>query len=147
MADRVGTADEAMAAVLADELLHVDGEPAGWALLGWGDHRHVWLAPSGTVYKVGLDGANRYEVNRLAELRRQGKKFAPSATLWTCEWTDGYGDERRSTVVAMPYLPEDGSVPRDDPRRQMIAVAGSDFNASNCHANGGQLWLIDAGGL
>jgi len=39
------------------------------------------------------------------------------------------------------------SVPRDDPRRQMIAVAGSDFNASNCHANGGQLWLIDAGGL
>ncbi len=124
MADRVGTADEAMAAVLADELLHVDGEPAGWALLGWGDHRHG-----------------------LAELRRQGKKFAPSATLWTCEWTDGYGDERRSTVVAMPYLPEDGSVPRDDPRRQMIAVAGSDFNASNCHANGGQLWLIDAGGL
>lgn len=56
-------------------------EPAGWRQIGAGQHRVVYLNPAGdTVYKVGLDGANREEVRVLDSLRADGHEHAPEAT-------------------------------------------------------------------
>lgn len=120
-------------------------EPAGVEYLSQGSQRTVYLdRDARTVYKLGTDGANRQEVRTLTELRARGADHAPAATLYEVAVTGEYGLPVTCTVVAMPYLPDDGSVPRPYP----ILNGAADFNAAgNIHANGGRLWLIDAGGL
>ncbi|MER7331719.1 MULTISPECIES: hypothetical protein [unclassified Micromonospora] len=134
----------------ADRIAHYHHGLADWLPdrcehIGQGSQRTVYVDHNtGTVYKMGDDGANRQEVCTLAELRARGVDHAPRATLHEVTVPDGYGDTIACTVVAMPYLPDDGSVPRPYP----ILEGAADFNPNgNVHANGGQLWLIDAGGL
>ncbi|WP_033338900.1 hypothetical protein [Catenuloplanes japonicus] len=116
--------------------------PDGVEQIGQGAHRTVYLSADGTtVYKVGVDGANRREVATLTRLRADGHRHAPEVSLFEVTLTV-YGDEETATVVAMPYLPDDGSVARPYP----ILEGAADFNPGNVHANGGQVWLIDAGG-
>ena len=126
--------------------------PAGVRYLASGQQRTIYLhEPTGTVYKVGDDGCNRYEHETLAKLRTGGHDHAPETTLYEVETTDyelaALIDEDATstrTVIAMPYLPEDGSVPHDD---ETWLPGMVDLNPDNIHANGGKLWLIDAGGL
>lgn len=119
--------------------------------LGTGEHRAAYLhEPTAVVYKIGYDEVNRYEHQTLAKLRADGHDHAPATSLHDVHVTD-YTDcqwgleprERDVVVIAMPYLPEDGSVPHKG-----VWLPGMvDLNPSNIHANGGRLWLIDAGGL
>ncbi|MEU0078504.1 hypothetical protein ABZY58_11460 [Micromonospora tulbaghiae] len=119
--------------------------PAGCEQVGQGSQRTVYV-DHGTniVYKIGDDGANRQEVRTLTALRGRGVPHAPAATLYEVTVPDGFGGTITCTVVAMPYLPDDGSLPQPYP----LLEGAADFNPhGNVHANGGQLWLIDAGGL
>lgn len=120
-------------------------QPYGVDEIGSGSQRTIYLdRAAGIVYKIGVDGANRQEVRTLAELRATGAAHAPEASLYEVSLHDPFGDTITCTVVAMPYLPDDGSVARPYP----ILDGAADFNpAGNIHAHNGQLWLIDAGGL
>ena len=122
-----------------------DWEPDGCEQIGTGSQRTAYADHgTDTVYKIGDDGANRQEVRTLADLRERGIGHAPAATLHEVTIVDGYGETVTCTVVAMPYLPDDGSVPRPYP----VLEGAADLNpAGNVHSNGGQLWLIDAGGM
>lgn len=122
------------------------GSAESWDVeqIGAGSQRTAYLAEDGIVYKIGDDGANRQEVAALATIRERGDDYAPDADLYEVTTTDVHGDAITCTVVAMPYLPEDGSVTGDRP----IFAEAADLNPhGNVHANGGRLWLIDAGGL
>lgn len=138
----IGTPQQARAIAIS----HHNGDtPAGFTEVGSGSHRTVYLDQrAGVVYKVGLDSANRQEVRTLRDLRAEGVAHAPEASLYEVTFNDWCGEQTTATVVAMPYLPDDNSVARPYP----ILEGAADFNAhGNVHANCGQLWLIDAGGL
>lgn len=123
----------------------LDWEPDGCEQIGAGSQRTAYVDHgSGVVYKLGDDGANRREVRVLAEARAAGKDYAPDATLWTVKLADMFGEPMECTVVAMPYLPHDGSVDTAN----VVFPEAADLNPTgNVHANGGRLWLIDAGGI
>lgn len=123
----------------------LDWAPDGCEQIGAGSQRTVYVDyDTDTVYKVGDDGANRQEVRTLTELRERGVAHAPAASLYELTIPDGYGDTITCTVVAMPYLPDDGSVEGPYP----LLDGAADLNPhGNIHSNGGQLWLIDAGGM
>ncbi len=123
----------------------IDWEPEECEWIGQGSQRTVYCDHLGSVvYKIGHDEANVREARVLAALCQQGVDYAPLATLYEVSLVDGYGDTITTNVVAMPYLPDDGSVPGPYP----IFPEAADLNPhGNVHANGGQLWLIDAGGL
>lgn len=132
-----------------------DTELVAWydlfELIGRGSQRTVYLhRASNVVYKVGNQSANREEVAVLTRLRATGREHAPETTLWevtyTSYWGCAYGDDPEQVntcVVAMPYLPEDGSVHH----KEIVLEGAGDLNPGNVHAHGGKLWLIDAGGM
>jgi hypothetical protein len=136
-----GTAAEARAIAAAH---HLDLRlPDGVKQIEQGFHRSVYLsADGGTVYKVGNDNANRREAATLARLRAAGHQHAPDISLFEVPLTVR-DDAETVTVVAMPYLPDDSSVARPYPLLE--GAVGS--KPSDVHANGGRLWLVDAGGL
>lgn len=149
----IGTA--AHAKVIAE--WHVNGAwdnadiPQGFREIGAGKQRTAYLhVLTSIVYKVGDDACNRYEHTTLTRLRSEGHEHAPATTLHRVEVVDytdcAWGLDPQSSyrdVIAMPYLPEDGSVPHDG-----VWLPGMvDLNPGNIHAHGGKLWLIDAGGL
>ncbi|MGI5213413.1 hypothetical protein [Plantactinospora sp. CA-290183] len=140
----VGTAGQA-AEIAAYHHGLLDWPPEGCEQIGAGSQRTVYLdRATGTVYKVGLDAANRQETATLTGLRARGVGHAPAATLYVVTVNELYDGDREVTVVAMPYLPDDGSVPRPYP----LLEGAADLNPhGNVHAHGGRLWLIDAGGL
>ncbi|MGW2415973.1 hypothetical protein ACWCV5_27935 [Streptomyces tubercidicus] len=116
------------------------GDPAGWRPVGEGDHRAVILNPDRTtVYKVETcRGRNRREHRTLAGLRLQGWGYAPPTTVWTVP-----GHARSTEVLAMPYLPNDGTASSTPyPRAGVV-----DHNPQNITVCRGQYWLIDASGL
>ncbi|WP_328384463.1 hypothetical protein OHQ88_33680 (plasmid) [Micromonospora zamorensis] len=122
-----------------------DWEPDGCEQIGSGSQRIVYVDHgAGVVYKLGDHDANRREVRTLTALRQRGARHAPAASLHEFTIPDGYGDTISCTVAAMPYLPDDGSVSGPYP----LLEGAADLNPhGNVHAHGGQLWLIDAGGL
>lgn len=138
--------DERTATEIATYHHNGDAAPDGWEFIASGSHRSVYVDYcTDTVYKVGLDGANRNEYDALTAARLAGHAWAPAVDIYEVTVTDRFGREIECTVIAMPYLPEDGSVEHDG---VVIACAGAfDLNSDNVVANGGQLWLIDAGGL
>jgi hypothetical protein len=101
------------------------------------DHNQV------TVYKVGCDSANREEYRVLTQYAdADGDWRAPPVELYDIV-VEGEHGPISCTIIAMPYLPEDGSVEHDG----LIIPAAGDMNPANVHAHGGHLWLIDAGGM
>ncbi|MCZ1021413.1 hypothetical protein [Streptomyces noursei] len=115
-------------------------DPGGWRMIGEGAHRAVILAPAGTtVYKIELEaGRNRREHRTLRGLRDQGYSYAPPTTVWTVA-----GPTCETEVLAMPYLPNDGTASRIPyPRAGVV-----DLNPANITVCRGQYWLIDASGL
>lgn len=152
----VGTAEQAQAIAEWHTNRTWDPDfPEEFSLVGEGSQRAVYLhRPSKVVYKVGVtldhDGCNRYEHQVLTRLRREGHDHAPVTTLHQVQVTDytfcsaGVPPETFTRdIVAMPYLPEDGSVPHEG--KWLPGMV--DLNSENIHAHGGKLWLIDAGGL
>lgn len=112
------------------------GDPEGWTPVGEGAHRAVILDPSGTtVYKIETEaGRNEREHRTLSGLRDQGHAHAPPTTLWSTPC---------GTVLAMPYLPNDGTTSRTPyPRAGLV-----DLNPENITVCRGQYWLIDASGI
>lgn len=119
--------------------------PSGVGHLASGQHRVCYVDyDTDTVYKLAKEGqesANRCEHATLTHWREQGAEWAPPTELFEV-LVDGAHGPVACTVVAMPYLPEDGSV---DHVGVVIPVDG-DFNPANVVAHDGSLWLIDAGG-
>jgi hypothetical protein len=144
----VGTAEKAAAVAEWHIALFFKGiadQPDGIDYLDQGSQRTIYLdQTAAVVYKVGNQSANREEVRVLDDLRAQGFDHAPPATLHEVRiWDSIFGEWTDRCVVAMPYLPEDGSVPHVG----VVLDGAGDLNPGNVHANGGKLWLIDAGGL
>lgn len=148
----IGTAALAEAIAVAAVNAHTGIElPAGVHHLASGQQRAVYLhEPTGTVYKIGDDACNRYEHQTLTKLRADGHAHAPETSIYEITTTDyelaalGVDSARTRTVIAMPYLPEDGSAPHN---AETWLPGMVDLNPDNIHAHGGKLWLIDAGGL
>lgn len=147
MTDTVTSADRGIAEEIAT--YHHGGVldlPNGVEQIGSGTHRIVYVDhDTDTVYKIakeGHDGANVDEHRNLTHWREQGADWAPPADLYDVV-VDGQWGEVACTVIAMPYLPEDGTVDHDG----VIIAAAGDFNPANVHAHNGRLWLIDAGGM
>lgn len=116
---------------LGEELL-----PEWIEQIGAGSQRTIYLDhDTQVVYKIGHDSANRHEVRMLGVARERGADYAPDATLYEINGV---------TVVAMPYLPDDGSMGDD---QYPIFPEACDLNPDNIHAHAGQYWLIDAGGM
>ncbi|MBW1603587.1 hypothetical protein JJV70_16040 [Streptomyces sp. JJ66] len=118
-------------------------DPKGWEPVGEGAHRAVILNPARTtVYKVETEaGRNRREHRTLRGLRDQGFAHAPPTTLWTMPRPYGTGADIE--VLAMPYLPNDGTAPRAPyPRAGVV-----DLNPTNITVCHHRYWLIDASGL
>ncbi|MFJ5952569.1 hypothetical protein [Streptomyces noursei] len=132
----VGSADEAeTAAGWSPEYSPYD-DPEGWTPVGEGAHRAVILnPPRTTVYKVETEaGRNQREHRTLSGLRDQGHTHAPPTTLWLASC---------GIVLAMPYLPNDGTRSRTPyPRAGLV-----DLNPENVTVCHGQYWLIDASGI
>ncbi|MFI1189408.1 hypothetical protein [Streptomyces californicus] len=116
------------------------GDPAGWTPVGEGAHRAVILNPARTtVYKIETEtGRNRREHRTLQGLRHQGHGHAPPTTLWTVP-----GPASGAEVLAMPYLPNDGTTPAN----AYPWVGVIDLNPANVTVCHGRYWLIDASGL
>ena len=139
--DQEPVGSRSVAEQIAVSYFHDVSLPPGIEDLGSGTHRIVYVdRAAGVIYKIGTSSANRQEVRTLTGLRERGIEHAPPATIYRIDAGPYYG---WCTIVAMPYLPDDGSVPRPYP---LLEGAG-DLNGGNVHANGGRLWLIDAGGL
>ncbi|MEU6351571.1 hypothetical protein ABZ896_19885 [Streptomyces sp. NPDC047072] len=120
------------------------GDPPGWRPVGEGAHRAVILNPARTtVYKIDTQpGRNRREHRTLRGLRHQGYAYAPPTTLWTVP-DPVCGTGREVEVLAMPYLPNDGTAPGNAyPRAGLV-----DLNAANITVCRGRYWMVDASGL
>ena len=77
------------------------------SVVGSGEDRTAYRIGE-TVYKVGdRQSANVYDHEALTAAREAGMPWAPATTLYRV--TGEYGDE--ITVLAMPYLADDGSEP------------------------------------
>lgn len=145
MSDDIGSATHATQIIDWHFAGRWEGEemPTGFEHIGQGSQRTAYLhVPTQLVYKVGDESANREEARVMADLRNRGLDHAPATTLWAAR-VDILGEYETRTAVVMPYLPEDGSVPHDG----VTLEGAADFNTDNVHANGGKLWLIDAGGM
>lgn len=131
-----------------------DWLPDGVEQCGRGEHRTVYVDwEADLVYKVGLDSANRTEHDILST--HAGEDCIPPVDLYEVAVqvvAEDYDIDRglvlrpteiTCTIVVMPYLPEDGSVEHAG----MVHPLAADFNEDNLVANGGMLWLIDAGGM
>ncbi len=116
------------------------GDPDSWTPVGEGAHRAVILNPARTtVYKIETQaGRNQREHRTLGGLRHQGYSHAPPTTLWTVP-----GPAHHSVVLAMPYLPNDGTASRTPYPRAGV----TDLNPANVTVCRSQYWLIDASGL
>ncbi|MEV7465498.1 hypothetical protein AB0O20_03145 [Streptomyces kronopolitis] len=140
----VGTRAEAVAVAGWVPECSPYGDPAGWTPIGEGAHRAVILNPARTtVYKIEkLPGRNRREHRTLRGLRHQGYAYAPPTTMWAVP-EPACAAGRDVEVLAMPYLPNDGTAPRAaHPRAGVV-----DLNPANITVCKGRYWVIDASGL
>lgn len=109
-------------------------------VIGSGESRTVYLI-DGVVYKLGRDSANTWEHECLTEWRETGADWAPPTSLYQVRL-----DDEVYTVVAMPYLPDDGG-PVDDATLAAIRVAAPQTCRENYVSHGGRTWLIDGGDI
>jgi len=128
----VGNAEDAFDAWFYPMVQHEHVE-----LIGHGESRVVYLV-NGVVYKVGRPSANRYEHELLTAWRAAGAQWAPATSLW--EDRDPFGEAY--TVIAMDYLPDDGSDP-DEATLAEIRRCAPQTCRENLHTHAGQLYLID----
>lgn len=109
-------------------------------IIGRGESRTAWLI-GGVVYKVGRDAVNEVEHDRLTAWRMAGAGWAPATTLYRGTGVDG----DPATVLAMPYLPDDGLV--DPATLAVIKQIAPQTCRENYVNHAGQTWLIDGGDI
>jgi hypothetical protein len=118
MTKRVGTRQDARTALVIHTLGGLDRD-IDFEVVGSGEDRTAYLI-AGTVYKVGRRAsANRYDHATLTAAREAGMAWAPVTTLYDFEL---YGDP--IPVLAMPYLPDDGTEPDPALVAEMHAQTG-----------------------
>lgn len=95
-----------------------------FTLIGIGEDRHVYRC-GGVVYKVGRrDTANHYDHRTQEQARALGYRWAPPASsLYVVP-----GDCGDVPVLAMPYLPDDGSDPDPDLLAEMHDQVGAEID-------------------
>jgi hypothetical protein len=88
--------------------------------IGRGEDRTAYLI-NGVVYKIGhRQSANRYDHDTLSTARAAGARWAPESALYTVV---GMYDETW-TVMAMPYLVDDGTDADPEALAEMHAQTG-----------------------
>lgn len=145
----IGMRQEAQAAADIFVNLAAGEVPEGWELIGSGKERTVYLSPTGTVYKVAGDpDVALAERDTFASIVDEGTlaEHIPPHAVHVLAVAAPAG-VRTVGVTAMPYLPEDGSVARDDVRIFLLVQQTGDFNPDNVHGHKGRLYLIDGAGL
>jgi hypothetical protein len=117
------------------------GEDVGPTVIGRGEARTAWLV-NGVVYKVGRAAVNEHEHRALGAWRQVGASWAPLTSLY--RGVDCHGDT--FTVLAMEYLPDDGSPPDESTLAEIRAAAPQTCpeNWSTCE---GRTYLIDGGDI
>lgn len=112
--------------------------------VGSGESRTAYLVDGdlGVVYKVGRESANRYEHEALTAWREAGATWAPQTTLWTAPAPNPFRPDL--LVLAMPYLPDDGSTPDPGQLAEVRRVC-PETCGENWTVRGGHVWLIDGG--
>jgi hypothetical protein len=137
----IGTEHDARLALLVDHGGYCTCCDTECDLIGRGEARRVYLV-DGVVYKVALrDSANRYEHDALTEWRTAGATWAPETSLWSFDY-----DGDIWSVVAMPYLPDDGG-PVDETTLAAIKAAAPETCRENYVSHGGRTYLIDGGDI
>lgn len=133
----LGNANDAFEAVLGwDTNRLTDIE-----LVGSGESRVVWRFDDQVVYKVGGGRTNQYEHEALTAWRRAGALWAPETALHHVE-VNRFGCWEPFVVLAMAYLPDDGTTPDPDTFAE-IRRAAPQVAWQNVHVCRGQTWLID----
>lgn len=139
-----GTLEDAVAVYYQHEH-DVTDDRLGWVEpCGAGEDRTVYRV-GGVAYKIGTrPTANPYDHRTQEEARRRGYRWVPAASaLWTVH--DGVWGED-VTVLAMPYLESDGSVPDPALMAEMQAQAnpgGDAVDYTNYVVIAGQPVVID----
>lgn len=110
-------------------------------IIGEGESRTAWLI-NGVVYKVGRDSANTYEHEALTAWHAAGAPWAPITSLYQINMTLDVGYVETYVVIAMPYLPDDGSQVDEAALTQLRSVASQTWRG-NYTVRAGQPWLID----
>jgi hypothetical protein len=139
MGERVGNRQDATEAMWHWLTNGYHGERA--REIGRGEDRTAYLV-NGVVYKVGIrPSANRDDHDTLSSARAAGMPWAPQTSLY--ELVDNYGDP--CPVLAMPYLPDDGSVPDPALLAEMHAQTGGQVDriGGNYVVRAGQPIVID----
>lgn len=106
-------------------------------IIGSGEARTAWLV-NGVVYKIGRASSNEYEHHALTAWREAGAHWAPETSLYTFDMWHG-GTE---VVIAMPYLPNDGS-PVEESDLDEIRRAAPQTWSGNYTTHQGRTYLID----
>jgi hypothetical protein len=124
-----------------------------WVFVGKGDHRVVYRAPTGEVYKVGSDRVNRREHGVLQILAADPDTvaFVPVYTFYDFSTAfDLTGWSMGETVVAMEFVEDDGTEPDDHDLTilvdRLVTLGVSDHD-ENWRVRNGRPVIIDCGGI
>jgi hypothetical protein len=127
--------------------------PDHWSLVGKGDHRLVYRAPTGEVYKVGRDRINRREHGVLQFLAAEPETvaFVPVYAFYDFSTAfDLTGWSMGETVVAMEFVENDGTEPDDHDLTILIdrlETLGVSDHSENWRVRNGRPVIIDCGGF
>lgn len=122
-----------------DELLTPEQVAMSPARIGRGEARTVYQVGQ-TVYKIGTHRANEWEHHMLTAWRAAGAAWAPPTTMYEVDLPD-----RIASVLAMPYIPDDGGEPGSEQLAEIRRAAPQVYVRDNVRVHGGQAWLIDGG--
>lgn len=107
--------------------------------IGEGEDRCAYLV-NGIVYKIGRSAtANPYDHETLEAARRAGLPWAPPSELF--QLVNGYGE--KWSIMAMPYIRDDGTDPDPDAMARMREETGGQVDFTNYRTIGGQPVVID----
>jgi hypothetical protein len=127
--------------------------PDDWSFVGKGDHRAVYRAPTGEVYKVGMDRVNRREHGVLQILAADPETvaFVPVYAFYDFSTAfDLTGWSMGETVVAMEFVEDDDTEPDEHDLVILIdrlVTLGVLDHDENWRVRNGRPVIIDCGGL
>lgn len=109
-------------------------------IVGSGESRCAWLV-NGVIYKIGRASANEYEHRLLTAWRDAGGAWAPETTLFH------FGGDQSSygyteTVIAMTYLPDDGTPVNEADLAEIRRIAPQTWSG-NYTTHRSRTYLID----
>ena len=112
-------------------------------VVGSGEARCAWLV-NGVVYKIGRNSANEHEHQVLTDWRKAGAHWAPETALYRFAVTHDDSYTWTEIVIAMTYLPDDGSPVNESDLAEIRRVAPQTW-FGNYTTYQGRTYLIDGG--